>query len=294
MQLIINPTLKVPLLAILIFSAMTEVLHGEQIYVGYNSLPNMKMMLSDTLKNQTQVNRSYGTSNFGLSVVVLFGLGHHDNLTKAKSTGQVQLKTSELNWTLYLQGGTQYKIIYGQYFLALVVPLPRTRIVNDYVHKGDVDEMGLLFRMRLLPWSARLSLFPVIGYSWLNETAIIYPTSGNAPNLLDTLYRDHAALFGIEASCILERERSPHHRIVFTYIHQNLKNEVDKYRIEWRKEWFGMEERADIKGGKQLGGIGYWSIGFQFVTWSDGRRDWFLTGSIGGEIFRGFPFRQPK
>ena len=230
---------------------------------------------------QTSDKPSNVRSDFGVSGVIRLGLGNHDNLTKATSMGEPKLKTSNFYWNPYVEAGLIFKSASGNIFVSGVFPIPRAKTDGGYKHEGDLNDMGLLFRVRLLSFKSPLNLSPIAGYRWLNERARIFDPQGLIPDSLNLKNTDHGPFYGAETQfTFLRLSHENDFRLIFTYVHENLrKNNVNKFRLE--VGLFAHSIKKNAKGKDYLDSEGFVSLGFEHLGWSNIRRDWFFLISLG-------------
>jgi hypothetical protein len=253
--------------------AQSNLTHPESYLVSPN----------DTIVKQADTWSPYTTSQFGFSVLLSLAMGHHDNLTDTKPVVPPELKTSNVYWNLQLGAGVLYRSATARYFLSLVVPIPRTKVIDDYRHEGELIEFGAMIQVRLFSWWSRANLAPVLGYKWVNERAKITDENTGSSDELNVKYNANALMAGGEASVlILKRERRDQ-RIALTYIYESFRSKVDRLKIEWRNEYPEPRGERNLVNGEPLESAGYWSFGVELVRRQDGRKDWFIVLAIGGE-----------
>src|SRR4030067_104990 len=247
--------------------------------VGFQSSKTKLQSLTDSLPSQLEKTKK--RSDFGVLVNFRLGLGRHDNLTKAKSWTGPELKSSNTHFTVLIESGVTYKKASSSFFISYLAPIPRIQNISGYGHKAEAVDIGLLFKMILISMKSKVNFTPAVGYMWAKEIANIYDPNGSPPDSLDLTYADNGMSFGVDFQYRLAKSgRVSEHRIVFGYLHENLRREADRYQFEWRFLGFNKEKG---QGGKMLfDDFDFLAIGFEHVRWSDGRNDWFLIGSFGG------------
>ena len=235
------------------------------------------------VQDTTQLPNSQPKKHSGLawSGLIRLGLGHHDNLTQAKSWNGPKVKTSNTYWTIRLEVGPGYKSAYLHLILAGKRPIPGSSISRGWSHSADLVEQGVLLRMRLFPMTSIVNLTPILGYHWdFDEAATIWDPAGSKPDSLNLKNEDKGGFFGVETQFILRTlSKMPSYnkelRLVFSYMHQSLQNEnINKYSFEFGLFAYSFEK--DLKGKKVLAGIGSASLSIEHIDWSSGRSDWFV------------------
>lgn len=111
----------------------------------------------------------------------------------------------------------------------------------------------------------------------MREIADIYDPKDINPDILNIRYNDRAPLFGLEFSYRLKGPYYDQKRLVFEYVHENLKKQTNKWRFG-----LGLYRSGEVAE-KKYGWEAYWISGLiEFVHWHGGRKDWFIVIDIGG------------
>ncbi len=257
--------------------------NAEERDYSFRDLNKNIFQLQDT--NQSANSQPKKHSGLAWSALIRLGLGHHDDLTQAKSWNGPKLKTSNTYWAIRLEVGPGYKSAYLHLILSGKWPIPRTTTERGYSHTAELGEQGVLARVRLLPITSIINFTPILGYNWdLDEVATIYDPTGSTPDSLNLKNEDKGGFFGVEAQFILiTLSKMPSYnkelRLVFSYIHQSLQNEnINKYSFEFGLFAYSFE--MDLKGKKVLAGVGSASLSIEHINWSSGRSDWFVGPSV--------------
>lgn len=255
---------------------------AEEKNYSFGDLNKKFFLTQDT--NQTSTSQPKKYSGLAWSGSIRLGLGHHDDLTQAKSWNGPKLKTSNTYWTIRLEVGPGYKSAYLHLILSGKRPIPGTTIERGYGHAADLDEQGVLLRVRLFPMTSVVNFTPILGYSWqLDEVARIYDPTGSNSDSLNLIKRDRGSFFGVETHfIILTLSKFPSNkdlRLVFSYLYQSLRNEnLNKYHLEFGL--FAYEFQKDLQQKNVLRGILSLALSIEHIDWSQGRTDWFVGPSV--------------
>ncbi|EQB62839.1 MAG: hypothetical protein RBG1_1C00001G0418 [candidate division Zixibacteria bacterium RBG-1] len=266
------------LVLVLLISAEAK---AEEKDYGFFDLNKSVFQVRDTAQFSQSDSQKY--TGLGLAFLIRLGLGHHDNLTQAESWTGPKLKTSKTYWSIHLEGGLVYKSAYLQGFASGKRPIPGTRTERGYSHSADLEENGVFLRVRLFPIASILNLTPILGYSWqLDEVARIYDPTGSNPDSLNIENRDKGPFYGAEIQYIVLRFPDQQDlRIAFSYTHENLRNDkLNKYRVEFGYFEYGFQKNLKKKNVFRF--VGFLTLVIEHDRWSSGRKDWFLTPSLGG------------
>jgi len=250
----------------------------------FSLLTSQDRLKEDTVEVKGQDVENIRKFEPGLGAVgtLKLGLGHHDNFAKDTSSGGQKLETSDAFWTFYGEFGIRFKSLSALVGGSLVAPLPRTNDINGYTHQGELDDKVLLLRWRMLNWTSRINFFPTIGYRWLSEDAKIYDKSGTNPDILNLNHKDRGPFYGADLHYSIAKRGHKDDRVISSYTFENLKNYANKYKIAWA--WIKFLTRKEDAGRRLTNLQQVISFAVEYITWKDGRKDWFLTASIGGSI----------
>ncbi len=220
-------------------------------------------------------------SKLGFNSFALIGLGHHDNLTKFKRTALPKLKTGVVYVRLDLGIGLHYNSALLIPIMSISKPITGTSRDSGLIHNSEILEVGIPFQFRLLPQESRISMVPMVGHKWLWELAKISDNDDQTPDVLNKKYKDNGLLVGSGSSFRILRKVNSEVKLTFTFVYEFLRNQVQRYRLEWRNMWFDSFEVDSNSRQLSVSEImNYWSFGVEYISRSGGRVDWYFLGSV--------------
>lgn len=256
---------------------------------GYNYDDRFKIVLDTVNINGDSIRTFWKENAFGGAGKLSFGLGHHDNLSIGGPVGQTKLATGELYWHLYAESGVRYKSSHFVLLFGYMQPIPHTVTKNSYTHSTDQIYYGLLLRHRLLSRRQRINFSPFAGFKIMSEEVHIEDPEGKNPPLLEITYTKNAPFYGLELSYIFSKnsrvakELSIDYKFIFSYSRENLRNSMDKFRVEYAISLYPVPQSYSSSEKSSFFEVGYLSLGLEHVRGLAGRKDWFFIIILGAD-----------